>query len=90
MGKAGGRVSAIEAGRIIGVMEKPRRLYVLPTSLILHLGEAAFTEKGELLGLVSLRTTRSSGRSYNQTDTYVATILPAATIRTIAAKIPAK
>ena len=88
LGKAGARTPAVENVRLLAVMDKPRTLYVLPISAM-RLGEAVFNDKGELLGVVSMRIAPSSGRaSLNETDRYVAVVIPCADIWTIALQTP--
>ena len=87
LGKAGARVPAVEDVRLMAVMEKPRTLYVLPISAM-RLGEAVFNERGELLGMVSLRVVPTARASFNETDRYVAIVLPCADAWAIAQQTP--
>ena len=87
LGKAGARVPAVESVRLLAVMDKPRKLYVLPLSAA-RLGEAAFNEKGELLGMVSMRMVPTARASFNETDRYIAVVIPCADAWTIALQTP--
>lgn len=56
LGKGANRAPRVVTPRIIGVIEKPRTLYVAETfSGLLALGDVVFNEKGEALGIVTLR-----------------------------------
>ena len=87
LGKAGGRAPAVESVRLMAVLDKPRTLYVLPVSAM-RLGEAVFNEAGELLGMVSLRVVPSARASFNETDRYVAIVIPCADAWAIAGQTP--
>ncbi|MBW3635402.1 MAG: serine protease, partial [Armatimonadetes bacterium] len=84
LGKAGGRLSSVENARLLAVMKRPRTLYVLPITYLSRLGEVAFNESGQLIGLVSLRVLPSRRASFNQTDQYIAAIVPAADVWAVA------
>lgn len=88
LGKAGGRVPSVDSVRLLAVMTRPRTLYVLPLSAAARLGEAAFNEKGQLLGMVSLRVAPSGRASFSETDRYVAAVMPCADIWAIARQVP--
>ena len=87
LGKAGGRAPAVENVRLLAVMDKPRTLYVLPSGSA-KLGEAVFNETGELLGIVSMRVVPTSRASFNETDQYVAVVIPCADAWDIALQAP--
>lgn len=57
LGKGANRAPRVITPRIIGVIEKPRTLYVAETfSGLLALGDVVFNEKGEALGIITLRS----------------------------------
>ena len=91
LGKTGGRAASITEERLTAVLQKPRTLYGLSYMMVTHLGEAAFTEKGELLGMVSLKVakSKSSLRSMNVTDMMMPTIIPASDVWEVAVQAPA-
>ncbi len=88
LGKAGGRTSSVESARLLAVMTRPRTLYVLPISFLSKLGEVAFNDAGQLIGLVTLRVLPSRRASFNETDQYIAAIVPAADVWAIARQAP--
>ena len=89
LGKAGNRLPSVTNMRLLAVLDKPRTLYVLPVDAATKLGEAAFNEAGELLGVVSLRVGTAGRASFNETDRYLATIIPCADAYAIAQQTPA-
>ena len=89
LGKAGNRLPSVTNLRLLAVIDKPRTLYVLPIDAASKLGEAAFNEAGELLGVVSLRVGTAGRASFNETDRYLATIIPCADAFAIAGQTPA-
>ena len=76
LGKAGTRLPSVTNLRLLAVLEKPRTLYVLPLDAATRLGEAAFNEQGELIGMISLRVGTPGRASFNETDRYLAVIIP--------------
>ncbi len=88
LGKAGSRLASVTNLRLLAVIEKPRTLYVLPVDAASKLGEAAFNEQGELLGIVSLRVGTAGRASFNETDRYLAVIIPGADAWAIAGQTP--
>jgi len=88
LGKAGGRASSVENARLLAVMKRPRTLYVLPITYLSRLGEVAFNDAGQLLGLVTMRVLPSRRASFNQTDQYIAAIVPAADVWAVARQAP--
>ena len=89
LGKAGNRLPSVTNLRLLAVIDKPRTLYVLPIDAASKLGEAAFNEEGELLGVVSLRVGTAGRASFNETDRYLATIIPCADAFAVAQQTPA-
>ncbi len=89
LGKAGNRLPSVTNLRLLAVIDKPRTLYVLPLDAASKLGEAAFNEAGELLGVISLRVGTAGRASFNETDRYLATIIPCADAFTVAQQTPA-
>ena len=55
LGKTGGRVVEAKTSRIVSVLDKPRRMYVLDAYAYLYVGDLAFNEKGQPLGLLTQR-----------------------------------
>jgi hypothetical protein len=88
LGKAGGRIPSVETPRLLAVMKRPRTLYVLPSTYLSRLGEVAFNESGQLIGLVSMRVLPSRRASFNQTDQYIAAVVPAADVWAVALQAP--
>lgn len=88
LGKAGSRLPSVTNLRLLAVLEKPRTLYVLPLDAASRLGEAAFNEQGELLGVVSLRVGTAGRASFNETDRYLAVIIPCADAWAVAQQTP--
>jgi hypothetical protein len=88
LGKAGGRKPQATSMRIISVVEKPRRLFVLDPSAYSYLGNVVFNESGQPLGMMSMRVTRM-GRSMNMSDTFVAVVVPTSDVWEVAVQAPA-
>jgi len=55
LGKTGGRAVEAKSSRIVSVLDKPRRMYVLDAFAYLYVGNLAFNEKGQPLGLLTQR-----------------------------------
>ncbi len=60
LGKAGNRSAEVKVPRIVSVIEKPRLMYVLDSYSYIYLGNAVFNEKGQPLGMLSMRVGRSA------------------------------
>jgi hypothetical protein len=88
-GRAASRKPSVRVLRITGALTKPRVLYAIPNDFSL-LGQAAFNEQGNLVGLVSLRAVRSSTTSFNNSDQLLTHVIPAADVWEIAAQAPSK
>lgn len=88
-GRAASRKPSVRVLRITGALTKPRVLYAIPNDFSL-LGQAAFNEQGNLIGLVSLRAVRSSTTSFNNSDQFLTSIIPAGDVWEIAEQAPLK
>lgn len=90
LGKAGSRNISASLERLTTVINRPRKTYGLSFFGIMSLGHAVFTEKGELLGVVSVRTSKSSStaRSMNPTDGMMGSVIPASDVWEVAAQAP--
>ncbi|MES1228461.1 MAG: serine protease [Armatimonadota bacterium] len=75
--------------RIIGVVEKPRTLYVLAISNTEILGNAAFSEKGDLIGIATVKIKKGKAkRSSNAYDNALLVVIPGADILEAVQQIP--
>jgi hypothetical protein len=64
LGREGSWASSASLGRVIAIIERPRRLYVPEAADVAgQWGTPAFTLDGKVVGMVLLRTTPSSGDS---------------------------
>ena len=75
----------MKAERVASVMEKPRRFYVLDESNSSAVGCVAFNEKGQPLGLLTLRFPIGKAR-YSETN--VPVIIPARDVLEVARQAP--
>lgn len=89
LGRAASRKPSIRELRISAALTKPRVLYAIPNDFSL-LGQAAFNEQGQLLGLVSMRAIRSRSSSFNDSDQTLTSVVPASDVWEIAAQAPKK
>jgi hypothetical protein len=87
LGKAGSRASEATMQRVISVVEKPRRLYVLDPNAYSYLGNVVFNEGGQPLGLMSLRVVRG-GRSFSSSESFLAIVIPSADVWEVALQAP--
>lgn len=85
LGKAASRVAEANCMRIIGVVDKPRRFYVLEPMAYYYSGNVAFSENGQPLGLITIKAGRGSMSS---SDSVLATIIPAADVWEVALQAP--
>jgi hypothetical protein len=85
LGKAASRVAEANTMRIIGVVDKPRRFYVLEPMAYYYSGNVAFAENGQPLGLITIKAGRGSMTS---SDSVLATIIPAADVWEVALQAP--
>ncbi len=84
-GKTASRVLEIKVERVVSVMEKPRRFYVLGDSNSAAVGFVAFNEKGQPLGLLTLRFPIGKAR-YSESNLPV--IIPARDVLEVARQAP--
>lgn len=70
LGRPGNRRQRVTVERIVGTIDKPRVTYVLSPSITVPLGNAVFNEKGDVVGLVTLKLSKSTGErsSFNAYD----------------------
>ncbi len=87
LGKAGNRTAQVIMQRIISIVDRPRMLYATEPTM-LNLGNAVFNEKGETLGLASVRITTSRRSSYNPTDSFLPVVIPADDVWEVAQQAP--
>jgi hypothetical protein len=84
-GKTAGRALQARAERVTSVMDKPRRFYVLGESNSSAVGFVAFNEKGQPLGLLTLRFPIGKAR-YSESNLPV--IIPARDVLEVARQAP--
>ena len=88
MGKAGNRQNESKIERVTGVVEKPRRLYVLDTGTYSYLGNVVFNESGQPLGILSVRIVRSGRANLGASGTILVVVIPAADVWEVALQAP--
>jgi len=88
LGKAGNRAVDVTIQRIVGVIDRPRTLYVTEPNMFVNLGNAVFNEKGEALGLSSMRVSSSKRSSLNFSDNMLPTVIPAEDVWEVARQAP--
>lgn len=87
-GKAGGRNVEIKAARIVSTMQKPRLRYLLDPYTYIYMGNVVFNERGQPLGLLSMRIGRMGRGGNRPSDGFVATVIPAADVWEVARQAP--
>ena len=87
LGKAGSRQSQASVQRVVSVVDKPRRLYVLEPNAYMYLGNVVFSENGQPLGLLSMRV-KAGSRSFSPSDSFLAIVIPARDVWEVAAQSP--
>jgi hypothetical protein len=87
LGKSGSRSSEATVQRVVSVIEKPRRLYVLENNAYSYLGNVVFNESGQPLGLMSMRVVRG-GRSFSAAESFLAIVIPAVDVWEVALQAP--
>jgi hypothetical protein len=87
LGKSGSRSSEATVQRVVSVIEKPRRLYVLENNAYSYLGNVVFNESGQPLGLMSMRVVRG-GRSFSASESFLAIVIPANDVWEVALQAP--
>lgn len=87
LGKAGSRQSQATVQRVVGVVDKPRRMYVLDPNAYMYLGNVVFNEGGQPLGLLSIRV-KGGIRSFSPSDTFLAMVIPTADVWEVALQAP--
>ena len=70
LGRAGSRGQRVSVDRIVGVVEKPRLLFVLAPSIGAAFGNSAFNDQGEIIGLVTLKESRAGGEQNNSMNPF--------------------
>lgn len=85
LGKTGGRALEIKAERIVSVLDKPRRMYVLDAYSYLYVGNLAFNEKGQPLGLLTQRLPLGKARLSERS---LPVIIPARDVWEVARQAP--
>lgn len=90
MGPVANRAPQVNLNRVISVVERPRIFYVPDVTATALLGNAAFSETGEPLGIVTLRVNPSGKRRsfFSSNDSMIAVILPGDDIMEAAAQAP--
>lgn len=84
-GKTGSRSLEARCERVVSVLEKPRRFYVLQGANAASEGNVAFNESGQPLGLLTLRNPVGKAR---YSDRQIPVILPAHDVWEIARQAP--
>lgn len=87
LGKAGSRQPQATVQRVVSVVDKPRRMYVLDPNAYMYLGNVVFTETGQPLGLLSVRITGGS-RSFSPSDSFLAIVIPTTDVWEVALQAP--
>lgn len=87
LGKAGSRQPQITSQRVVGLVEKPRKFYVLDSSAYSYLGDVVFNEQGQPLGLLSMKMT-TVGRSMTGSDSILAIVIPTSDVWEVALQAP--
>ena len=87
LGKAGSRQSQAIVQRVVGVVDKPRRLYVLEPYAYVYLGNVVFNEAGQPLGLLSMRVV-AGGRGVSSLDSFLAVVIPMSDVWDVALQAP--
>lgn len=87
LGKAGSRQSQALTQRVVSVVDKPRRLYVLEPYAYVYLGNVVFNEAGKPLGLLSIRVV-SGGRGVSSLDSFLAVVIPISDVWDVALQAP--
>lgn len=77
LGKAGSRSPEIVPRRIVAVVERPRLFYVTESSMFANVGDVVFNEKGEPLGLSSIRVSTGRRSSMSLNDNFLPIVIPA-------------
>lgn len=82
LGKNGGRQNSITSERLVSIIRKPRLMYVILPNMYSALGNVVFNEKGQVLGLLSMRIGLKSN------DTPLPIVIPASDVLEIARQAP--
>ena len=85
LGKTGNRSLEVTSVRIVSVMDRPRRLYVLDPFKGFYAGNVAFNEKGQVLGILTLRFPIGKARN---NDNSLPVIIPARDVWELARQAP--
>ena len=85
LGKTGNRSLEAKSARIVSVMERPRKFYVLDAYNTIYTGNVAFNEAGQPLGIL---TTRNPVGKARYKDSSLPVIIPARDILEIARQAP--
>jgi hypothetical protein len=85
LGKTGNRSLEAKCERVVSVMEKPRRLYALDAYNAIYVGNVAFNEMGQPLGILTLRVPIGKARN---NDSNVPVVIPARDVWELARQAP--
>ena len=85
LGKTGNRSLEAKCERVVSVLEKPRRLYALDPYNAIYVGNIAFNEKGQPLGILTLRFPIGKARN---NDSTVPVVVPARDVLELARQAP--
>lgn len=89
LGKAGGRNAEVKQVRIVSIIDKPRRRYVLDPYTYIYPGNVVFNEQGKPLGMLSMRVGRSGRMSGSKpSDGFLSIVIPAADVWEVALQAP--
>jgi len=90
LGKIGNRAARVTTERIVGVIEKPRKVLVLAPTPAPPFGNAAFNEKGEPVGFVTVKTGQRTDKklSMNSYDQMLLVVVPGDEVMEVAKQAP--
>jgi hypothetical protein len=88
LGKSANRGPDLRMQRIIGVVERPRTLYVLDSDMMQSIGTAIFNETGAPLGILTVKISAARRRSFSMSDSFMPIIIPAEEVLEVGAQAP--
>lgn len=88
LGKSLNRGPDLKLQRIIGVVERPRTLYVLPGDMTQSIGTAIFSENGAPLGILTMKISPVRRRSFSMSDSFMPVVIPAEDVMEVGEQAP--
>lgn len=88
LSKSANRGPDLKMERVIGVVERPRTLYVLDSDLMQSIGTAIFNEAGAPLGILTMRISPGRRRSFSVQDSFMAVVVPGEDVMEVGAQAP--